>query len=121
MGDGNHQLNVAGTLTAHLLLGNLNTATVADNTLVTDALILAAGTLIVLCGTKDALTEQTVTLRLVGTIVDGLRLGNLTERTLENLLGRSQSYRYLGKVALYFCIFLESHIIILNYEFLIIN
>ena len=57
----------------------LHTTAVADDALVTDALVLAAGTLVVLRRTEDALAEQTVTLRLVGTIVDGLRLCNLTK------------------------------------------
>ena len=110
----NNQFDMTGTLTTHLLLGNLNTTTVADNTLITDALVLTAGTLIVLGRTKDALAEQAVTLRLIGAIVDGLRLGDLTIRTLENLFRRSQSDGYLGKVCLYFCIFLESHILFFN-------
>ena len=70
---------MSDTLTTHLLLGNLNTATVADDTLVTDTLVLTAGTLVVLRRTEDALAEQTVALGLVGAVVDGLRLGNLTK------------------------------------------
>ena len=80
-----HQLYVSCTLTAHLLLSDLHTATVADDTLVTDALVLAAGTLIILGRTKDALAEQTVALRLVGTVVDGLGFGHLAEGVLQNL------------------------------------
>ena len=73
---------MSGALTTNLLLRYLNTTTIADDTLITDTLILTAGTLIVLRRTEDALTEQTVTLRLIGTVVDGFRFGNLTEATL---------------------------------------
>ena len=66
---------MTGTLTTYLLLGNLYTTAVADDTLITDALVLTASTLIVLGRTEDALAEQTVALGLVGAIVDGLRLG----------------------------------------------
>ena len=87
MSHGNHQLDVSGTLTAHLLLGHLNTTAVADDALVTDTLVLAAGTLIVLGRTEDALAEQAVALRLVGTVVDGLGFGHLAETALEDVFG----------------------------------
>jgi hypothetical protein len=84
---GHNEFDVTGTLTTYLLLGNLYTTAVADDTLITDALVLTASTLIVLGRTEDALAEQTVALGLVGAIVDGLRLGDLTERVLKDLLG----------------------------------
>ena len=43
MSYGNNELDMTGTLTANLLLSNLNTTTVADDTLVADALVLTAG------------------------------------------------------------------------------
>ena len=52
-------------------------AMVISNTLITNALVLSAVTLIILYRTKDTLAEQTVTLRLVGTIVDSLWLEHL--------------------------------------------
>ena len=70
---------MSAALTAYLLLCNLYTTAVADDTLIADTLVLATGTLEVLGRTEDALAEETVTLWLVGTVVDGLRLGNLTE------------------------------------------
>ena len=69
---------MSATLTTYFLLSNLHTATLADTTLVADALVLAAVALVVLDRTEDALAEQTVTLRLVSTIVDGLGLEHLT-------------------------------------------
>ena len=98
----NNQLNVSGTLTTHLLLCHLNTTTVADDTLIANALVFAAGTLIVLRRTEDALTEQTVTLGLVGTIVDGFRLGNLAKGILKYFLWRSKTNGNLGEITLYF-------------------
>ena len=79
MCNGHHKLDMSGTLAAYLLLRHLNTAPVAYNALIAYALVLTTGTLIVLGWTKDVLAEQTITLRLVGTIVDGFRLGYLTE------------------------------------------
>ena len=81
-----NELDMARTLTAHFLLGNLHTASVADDTLISDALVFSAGTLIVLGRTEDALTEQTVALWFIRTVVDGLRLGYLSERVLEDFL-----------------------------------
>ncbi len=107
---GHHQLDMSGTLTAHFLLGYLHAASVADNSFITDTLVLTASTLIVLSRTEDALTEQSIALGLVCTIVDGLRLGNLAETALEDLLGRSQSDSNLREITLYLGIFLESHI-----------
>ena len=74
MSHGHNQLDVTHTLTAHLLLGYLHTTTVADDTFVTDALILTAVALIVLDRTEDALAEQTVTLGFISTVIDGFRL-----------------------------------------------
>ena len=87
MSHGNNQLDMAGTLTTNLLFCHLHTATVADDTFITDTLVLAAGTLIVLGGTKDALTEQTIALRLVSTVVDSLGFGDFAVTALEDVFG----------------------------------
>ena len=79
-----NELDMSGALTAHFLLCNLYTAAVADNAFISDALIFTAGTLIVLCRTKDALAEKSVALRFICTIVYGLRFGNLAKRTFED-------------------------------------
>ena len=105
-----NELDVSATLTAYLLLCHLNTASVANDTLVTDALVLAAGTLIVACRTEDALAEQAVALGLIGAIVDGLWLGNLTIRIFQDFLRRGESDGNLREIILNFYIFLESHI-----------
>jgi len=90
---GHHKRDVTHTLTAYLLLGHLHTAAVADDTLVTDTLILAAMALVILHGAEDALTEETVALGLVGTVVDSLGLQHLAARLCQNLLRRGQTDR----------------------------
>ena len=82
----NNEFDVTRTLTTNLLLSNLYTASVADDSLVADALVLTAGALIVLGRTKNALAEETITLRLVCSIINGFRLSNLTIRIFQDLL-----------------------------------
>ena len=77
----NRQFNMAHTLTADFLLGNLHSAAVTDYSFVTDALVLATMTFPIASGTEYALAEQSVTLGLVGTIIDSLGLCNLSVRT----------------------------------------
>ena len=74
---GHDELDVPHTLATHLLLGNFHTTAVADDAFVADALVLTAMALVVLDRTEDLLAEETVALRLVGTVVDGLGLEDL--------------------------------------------
>ena len=74
---GHLQVDMAAAFTAHLFLGDFNTASVADSTLVTDALVLSAVTFVVLDRAKYFFAEQAVAFRLLCAIVDGLRLGDL--------------------------------------------
>ena len=71
MSNRDYELDVSRALAAYLLLCHLYTTTVADDTLVADALVLTAMALVVLRRTEDALAEKTIALGLVGTIVDG--------------------------------------------------
>ena len=80
MGYRNDEGNVSCTFAAHFLLRYLNTATIADYAFVADALVFSAMALIVLGRTKNAFAEETVALGLIRTIVNGLRLQNLTIR-----------------------------------------
>ena len=86
MSNRNNQFNMSSTFTTYLLFCYLNTTTIADNTLITDALVLTAGTLVILCRTEDTLAEQTIAFWFIGTIVDSLWLGYLTKRVFKNLL-----------------------------------
>ena len=58
------QLNVADTLSADTGLGYLNATAVADYAFVSDFFIFTTMTFPVLARSEDALTEQTVALRL---------------------------------------------------------
>ena len=89
MGHGDYQLDVAGAFAAHFLLGDFHTATVADDTFVTNALVLSAMAFVVLGGTENAFAEQTVALGLIGAVVDGFGLQNLTIRISHDFFGRS--------------------------------
>ena len=78
MGYRSSELDVAQTLTTHLGTGNLYAASVADDALITDLLILTAVALPVLGRSEDTLAEKAIALRLERTIIDRFRLFNLT-------------------------------------------
>ena len=109
VGDRHGQADVSHPFAAHLLLGHFHAAAVADDAAVADPLVFSAMALVVLRRTEDAFAEESVALRLVGTVVDGLRLEHLTRRLLENHFRRSQADGDLVEVVLY--LFLESHIL----------
>ena len=69
----NHQLDMSHTLTSNLLLRNLNTTTVTNDTLVPNTFIFTAMTFVILHRTEDSLAEQTITFGFVCTIVNRLR------------------------------------------------
>ena len=77
VGNGAGQLDVAHALAAHLEVGDLDAAAVADDALVADGLELAAVALPFLGGAEDALAEEAVLLRAQGAVVDGLGLLHL--------------------------------------------
>jgi hypothetical protein len=81
---------VTHALAAHLLARDFDTAALADDALVADALVLAAVALPVLRRTEDALAEQTVTLRLERAVVDRLRLRYLAGGPVADLLARGE-------------------------------
>ena len=68
------QLDVPHAVAPHLGSGHLDAATLADDALEPDPLVLAAIALPVLRRTEDLLAEEPVLLRLEGAVVDGLRL-----------------------------------------------
>ena len=70
------QFNVTHALTTDLGQRDFNATLFTDHTAVLEALVLAAQALVVLHRAKDLGTEQAVTLRLKGTVVDGFRLFN---------------------------------------------
>ena len=70
--DGHGKVDVTHALTAHAGEGNLNTATVADDAFMLDALILAARAFPIACRTEDTLAEEAAFFRLKSAIIDGL-------------------------------------------------
>ena len=106
---GHNQLDMTTALATNFLLGHFHSTAVTDDTLIADALVLSAMALVVLGGTENALAEETVALGLVGTVVDGFGLGNLTPRIFQNLLGRGKTDGNLREIVLYFIISFESH------------
>ena len=90
-----NELDVARTFATNLLFGNFHTATVAHDALVTDSLILSAMAFVVLYRAENAFAEQTVALRLIGTVVDSFWLEYFSIRIFKNRIGRSQTNRNL--------------------------
>src|SRR5207247_8006631 len=85
------QLDVAEPLAAHLGLGDLHPAAVADHAAVADALVLAAIALPVLHRAEDLLAEQAVLLGLERAVVDRLRLRDLAVGPAPDHVRRSQA------------------------------
>jgi len=82
---------MTNALSTHAGLGNLYATSIADNAFVANFFIFSAVTFPVLRRSEDPLAEQTIALRLQGTIVDGLRLLNLSVGPLQDLLRGSQT------------------------------
>jgi hypothetical protein len=72
-------------------LGHLDAAALAHDALVTDALVLAAGALVVLGRAEDPLAEQAVLLGLERAVVDRLGLLHLAVRPVADVIGGRQA------------------------------
>lgn len=116
MGYRHDQRDMACTFAAHFLLCNFHTATVADDAFITDALIFSAVAFVILRRTENAFAEETITLWLVRTIVDGLRFEDLTLRIGLNFFRRSQANGNLREVTLYLVVSFKCHVL---YEILV--
>ena len=82
---------MAHALAANLGARNFDAALVANDALIADPLVLAAGAFPVLLRTEDALTEQSVPFRFECSVVDGLWLGYFTSRPGADLVWRGES------------------------------
>ena len=78
-------------LTTNGALGYLNTASLTNNALEANALVLSTRAFPVLGWTEDLLAEKAVLFRLEGSVVDGLRLLNLTRGPGTNILAGSEA------------------------------
>ncbi len=90
MGNRRSQLDVRHALTTNLGQRDFDAALLADHAAMLEAFVLAAQALVVLDRAKDLGAEQTFTLGLERTVVDGLRFLNFTEGPGTNHLGRCQ-------------------------------
>ncbi len=89
--DGGGQLDVTHPLTTHLGASDLDAATLADDALEPDALVLAAVALPVASRSEDLLAEQAVLLGLERAVVDGLRLLDLAEGPVTDVVRGGQA------------------------------
>src|SRR5687767_8331332 len=80
VGDGNGELDVTHALATDASKGDFDAAAVADDSAITDSLVLAAVTLPILHWSEDPLAEEAILLRLEGAVVDGLGLQYLAPR-----------------------------------------
>ena len=88
--DGRGEADVAHPLAPHLGARHLDAALVADDALVTGALVLTAVALEVLGRAEDLLAEEPVLLRLQRAVVDRLGLRDLAVRPGLDLGGRGE-------------------------------
>ena len=91
VGAGAGQLDVTEPFPAHLRLGHLDTALVADDPAVLHPLVLAAEALPVGDRAEDPGAEEPVPLRFEGPVVDRLGFGNVPVRPRTDLVRRGQT------------------------------
>ena len=89
---GRGEFDVSHTVAADLALGHFHAALVADDALVSDALIFSAMAFPVLGRSENPFAEQTADFRLLGAVVDGFGLGYFAVRPFPYFFGRSHSY-----------------------------
>jgi hypothetical protein len=92
---GHGQFDVAHALAANAGEGHFDTAAIADDALVLDALVLSAGAFPVTGRTEDTLAEETALLRLEGTVVDRFRILYFTMAPRADRIGSSHGNRHL--------------------------
>ena len=101
---------MTNAIATDLFLSNLNTTAVTNDSLIADALVLSTSTFVILYRTENTLTEQTITLRLVSTVVDCFWFQNLSVTVLKDGFWRCQRDRDLAEGAvLLFIAFSKSH------------
>ena len=82
----NDEFDVTHPLSSHLFFCHLYSTSITYDTFISDPLVLTTVTFVILYGAKNALTEKTITLRLIGAVVDSLRLKHLTVAALQDLV-----------------------------------
>ena len=89
---------MAESLTTNCVLCDFYSALIADHALKSDLLVLTAAAFPGLCRSEDLLAEESVYLRSLCTIVDGLRLLNFAVRPSLDDLGRCKLNTYFCKM-----------------------
>ena len=89
--DRHGQFDVAHALAAHARQRHFDAATVADDALVLDALVLSAGAFPVPDRTENALAEQAALLRLERAVIDRLRVLDFALGPRADRFGRSDA------------------------------
>ena len=90
MGNRRCQFNVSHTLSTYAEFRNLNAASIADNTFITNFFIFSTMTFPVFAWSKNLFTEQTVFFRFQCSVVDRFRLFYLSTGPLTDLVRRCQ-------------------------------
>ena len=65
----NNKLYVSCAFAPHLLFSNFNTATIANNPLITNTFIFSAMAFEILYRTEDLLTKETIAFGLIGSVI----------------------------------------------------
>jgi len=82
-----HQFDMPHPFPADLLLCHFNTTAVANDTLITDTLILSAGALIILYRSEYPFTEKAIPFRFIRTVVDGFRFQYFSVAPFQDTVG----------------------------------
>ena len=114
----NGQGDVSHPFPADFLFRHFDTASVADDSTVTDSLVLSAIAFVVLGRTEYFFAEESVSLRLVGPVVDRLRLQNLAAGSRRDVLRGGQRDADCREVALHFVLLIieSRHILECQYS-----
>jgi hypothetical protein len=73
--------------------GHFDSALIADNSFVADALVFTTVTFPVFDRTKNFLVEKPVFFRTLGAVVDGFRFGDFAVRPIQNICGEASLSR----------------------------
>jgi hypothetical protein len=92
------QLDVTHTFPSHLRVGNLDTTTVTDNSLIPDRLELSAVAFPLLGSSKNPFTKKSIFLGSQSPIVNSFRLFNFAVAPGSNLIWRGQFDHYAVKI-----------------------
>src|SRR5699024_377288 len=109
MGYRYYKVDMPHTVTSYFLFGYLYTTSVTNDSLIPDSFVLPASTFIIFYRSKNSLTSESISLRLMCTVIYSFRFKHLSTRFCQNRLGRSQTYRNFTKFLLSCIIMISRH------------